>query len=102
LHLAYYVRARRQRTRHIEPYPVLEIDPVTVSGVMEAIPCTLMTSADAVPAVPIAGCLAAVAAPVGSETVPAMLFMFPVPAWLVCGDNHAGTAGLLQLRVQRP
>src|SRR4029077_14216732 len=59
--------------------PLFEIDPVMVSGVMDAAPCTVMTSAAGVPAVPSAGCLAAVAAPVGRETVPAMLLMFQVP-----------------------
>src|SRR5713226_3025560 len=36
--------------------PAFEMDPVMVSGVMEAMPCTVMTSDDAVPAVPGAGC----------------------------------------------
>src|SRR5690242_5570042 len=59
--------------------PVFEIDPLMASGVMEAAPCTVITSPDGVPAVPSAGCLAAVAAPVGSETVPETLLMFQVP-----------------------
>jgi hypothetical protein len=40
-------------------------DPSTFRAVMPASPCTEMTSADGVPAVPKAGCLADVAAPVG-------------------------------------
>src|SRR5688572_14248713 len=51
----------------------------TVSGVIEAMPWTVITSDDAVPAVPSAGCFAAVAAPVGRDTVPEMLVMFQVP-----------------------
>src|SRR6185312_13073505 len=41
-------------------------DPSTLSAVIEAMPWTEITSAEALPAVPSAGCLAAVAAPVGS------------------------------------
>ncbi len=44
-------------------------DPSTFSAVMDAIPWTVITSAEAVPAVPSAGCLAAVAAPVGNALV---------------------------------
>lgn len=39
---------------------------LTRSGVIDAMPCTDNTSVDALPAVPIAGCFAADAAPVGS------------------------------------
>src|ERR1700730_8053230 len=38
----------------------------TFKGVIDAAPWTLITSADAAPAVPSAGCFAAVAAPAGS------------------------------------
>ena len=51
----------------------------TVSGVMPDEPCTVITSADALPAVPGAGCFAAVAAPVGSEIVPDTLVTLHVP-----------------------
>jgi hypothetical protein len=40
-------------------------DPSTLRAVIEAMPWTVMTSVDAVPAVPKAGCLAAVDAPAG-------------------------------------
>ena len=53
-------------------------------AVPEAMPCTLITSALELPAVPRAGCLAAVAAPVGRETVPETLVMFQVPDCAAC------------------
>jgi hypothetical protein len=54
-------------------------------AIMDAMPCTVSTSAEAEPAVPSAGCLAAVAAPVGSgndtaetATVPVTAVVLPV------------------------
>jgi hypothetical protein len=54
------------------PVTVVDVSETTI-GVIDAIPWTVITSVEAVPAVPSAGCLAAVDAPVGSETVPVML-----------------------------
>src|SRR5882724_3880702 len=70
--------------------PVLAMDPLmgklppvpsTLSALIEAAPCTVITSAEGVPAVPRAGCLAAVEAPVGSDTVPETFVRFHVPPW---------------------
>lgn len=50
-------------------------------GVMDATPWTVRTSDEAEPAVPKAGCFAAVEAPVGRDTVPDTFVMFQVPDW---------------------
>src|SRR5258708_6596452 len=47
--------------------------------VMPDAPCTVMTSLEADPAVPNAGCFAAVAAPGGSDTVPDIFVTSHVP-----------------------
>jgi hypothetical protein len=52
-------------------------EPSVLTGVMPEEPCMVKTSADGVPAVPIAGCLADVAAPVGNGSDVAVIAILP-------------------------